>query len=161
MDFDYTNIGQIRNKCKQIAIRRGFNMDLFGRIPMYIFKYFSLPDPLCGMSYAGFDHIMIPVGFMIVNKISLRLFYEWYLTTPKYSSEWQTFRFMVEHYLDLYFADAWQSEFFNKFNQRYFYNLEHKRLESVWGHVVVKPKKQKNGRFNSWTTCGRTNNYRN
>lgn len=63
-----TNVSELRQKCKRLCAQFKFDIRLFNRIPMYMFRIFAADDPCC---YDTEDcaKLQIATNFMIINII--------------------------------------------------------------------------------------------
>lgn len=124
----------IRYKCKKEAIRMNYSLELFNRIPMYFFTYFSIDNVLDNvqLNQMYFDILVI---FMLINKIDAALM------TAFFSCGGQIADMCIRIY-DVFF-NAWN--LFNTvpktdhmwiFSDRFSYHLETKTLRRIDMSIV-------------------------
>lgn len=71
------NLREIRNNCRLKAEAYNFSTQLFDRIPMYIFSYFSC-NPFDAFLGHGISHIDLITTFVLINEISEELIVSFY-----------------------------------------------------------------------------------
>lgn len=61
----------VRRQCRAEAVRLGFPLRLFGRIPIYYFDYFRSTDPLSTVNVPTMTQVEIITIFMLINDIDV------------------------------------------------------------------------------------------
>lgn len=72
------NTHDTRNRCRREAIRLGFSLRIFNRIPIHYFDYFRSPDPLSSVNVPVIAHLELITIFMLINQIDVGLMLAFY-----------------------------------------------------------------------------------
>lgn len=162
--YNYNDIGFIRNKCKHIAIQFGFNSTLFGRIPMHIFRYFSVEDPFCGKIRKGLTEFSIPTVFYFVNRIPLKLWIAWYTCRPRPSA---IHRKLVDAWINIdknYSTNKQNIDWVIGYTHTFALRLSDLKLVDIFGNTPPEAKKRASTsggsgprvphiKIRNWTPC--------
>lgn len=75
---EYFDLSDVRKKCRLQAERFKYSIEMFNRIPMWIFRYLSSDDPLC-QNVPKCTKLEIMTIFMIINKLDPGLVTAFYI----------------------------------------------------------------------------------
>lgn len=129
-------VTKVRERCKEMALRFGYPLYLFNRIPIFIFHYFKSNNPLDHYqgSFSQLDYIII---FMLINSITADLMIAFYAAGDQ----------IVDDIFKLHaiFINAWKlhkaasnDELLSTFDDDIFaYHLQSRSLRKI-DHSIVK-----------------------
>lgn len=69
---------QVREQCRAEAVRFGYPMVLFNRIPMHYFDYFRSEEPFAAVNVPIMTQMEIVTVFMLINNIDPAMLVEFY-----------------------------------------------------------------------------------
>lgn len=133
-----------RQKCKVEAIRLGFSIRLFGRIPIHYFDYFRAENPFDSVNVPIMTHLEIITVFMIINDLDIGLLMAFYNAS---GAELDTVLRMSTflHRMWNVYRQTEHRELMGRFGNVYAFHLGSRTLRYIDGTVCVYADSQRRG----------------